>query len=588
MIKLLEYSHKDYKLVRGLASLVEKKCSFKPLYDYDNAVNYNKISNPRTNTINLNPVEARRMIFQESANNNIAITKKKRDEIMGYMCNKLDIDIETLEQLMWSDLEENTVISDSYTFDPISLLFYYNLSLIQTLLFNCLRMEIRISSNKNVGLLWKSLLRNIKKMGLMYWLEIDSLNANKDIVCMVEGPLNILKLTEKYGNSMAKLVPLIIKAVDWNIKADILRTSSNGNNMVYHFEISEGYHATMISKKIQQEVQEIQNTIDSGKTIEGESKNLNKNKLLDKEYSDFRFYNEPKDIISYDSNIEKIFARKFNLFNTGWTIEREPEPLVTKIKTAFILDFILSKYNANVMVEIIGFWTAEYLERKLKKIVDAIENYYNNDFYMILIINFENLAMLETDRKYSFSEIQNKNNILIVSYKNENISFKEIIPFLKKIETKYINQNLVNVFYKEKIGQEIDKFLNSFESASLQNNTSLEDISKFILLNQKDLDPHFNLKNIIENNQEIKNLFKDKIKEHKLVLIDDLIFKEKFIAEIYSELNEKKIDNLNEACNFFFTKQIIDHAHINLLTYLGFKIQWNGFDYSKSKITLDS
>ena len=51
------------------------------------------------------------------------------------------------------------------------------------------------------------------------------------------------------------------------------------------------------------------------------------------------------DKLSYDSNIERIFAQKFELFNTGWAIEREPEPLLTKFKTAFILDFILSKYK---------------------------------------------------------------------------------------------------------------------------------------------------------------------------------------------------------------------------------------------------
>ena len=49
--------------------------------------------------------------------------------------------------------------------------------------------------------------------------------------------------------------------------------------------------------------------------------------------------------ISYDSNIERTFSQKFELFNTGWSIEREPEPLITKSKTAFISDFILSKYR---------------------------------------------------------------------------------------------------------------------------------------------------------------------------------------------------------------------------------------------------
>ncbi|MGN6351327.1 MAG: DUF790 family protein [Candidatus Nitrosocosmicus sp.] len=592
MIKLLESSYKDYKLVRGLAHLVEKKCIFKSLYNQHDTENYTGIRSKNNNII-LNSIEIRRIVFQESAKNNIALTKEKRFNVLRKISDRLNMDVETVEQLMWSDLEENTVISDFYPIDPKSLLFSYNISLIQTLLFNCIRMEIRLSSFKSVGLLWKSLLRNIKRMGLMYWLEIDfqkSIKENKkDIICIIEGPLNILKLTEKYGVSMAKLVPLVINTVDWNIKAEILRTTSNGNNVIYNFEISEGSHENMISNKKLEEVRKnLQNSIDYRKKMNGKDENGNINKLLSKEETDCKFYTDGNNLVSYDSNIEKKFAQKFSLFNTGWTIEREPEPLITKFKTAFILDFILSKYQAKVLVEIIGFWTDEYLERKLQKIVHAIENYENDDFYMILIINFENLVMLESNRKYSFSKIQHKNNILTISYKNENISFKEIIPFLKKIETKYINQNFGNDVYKNKVNREIDNILNSFASASGYNSISLEDVNKSILLSQKNLDAHFNLLDILENNQEIKMLFMKKVKEHKLVLITDLIFKETFIREVYDELNNRKIDNLKEACNFFLTKKIIDRIHIDLLTHLGFSIHWNGFNYSESKISLNT
>ncbi|MGN6347755.1 MAG: DUF790 family protein, partial [Candidatus Nitrosocosmicus sp.] len=537
MIKLLESSYKDYKLVRGLAHLVEKKCIFKSLYNQHYTENYTGIRSKNNNII-LNSIEIRRIVFQESAKNNIALTKEKRFNVLRKISDRLNMDVETVEQLMWSDLEENTVISDFYPIDPKSLLFSYNISLIQTLLFNCIRMEIRLSSFKSVGLLWKSLLRNIKRMGLMYWLEIDfqkSIKENKkDIICIIEGPLNILKLTEKYGVSMAKLVPLVINTVDWNIKAEILRTTSNGNNVIYNFEISEGSHENMISNKKLEEVRKnLQNSIDYRKKMNGKDENGNINKLLSKEETDCKFYTDGNNLVSYDSNIEKKFAQKFSLFNTGWTIEREPEPLITKFKTAFILDFILSKYRAKVLVEIIGFWTDEYLERKLQKIVHAIENYENDDFYMILIINFENLVMLESNRKYSFSKIQHKNNILTISYKNENISFKEIIPFLKKIETKYINQNFENDVYKNKVMREIDNILNSFEFASDYNSISLEDVNKSILLSQKNLDAHFNLLDILENNQEIKILFMKKVKEHELVLIADVIFKETFIREVY-------------------------------------------------------
>ena len=591
-IKLLEYSEKDYKLIRGLYSILEKKCVFKPLFENEKNINLQSSDTLKKIITKLNPIDIRRMVFQESALNNIAVTDNKRYEILNKVSCKLNTDIETIRMLMWSDLEENTTIYNYYPLDPKLLLLYYNISLIQTLLFNCLRIEIKINSKKSVGLLWKGILKEIKRLGLMYWLETDINNTNNnnknDLICTVEGPLTIIKLTEKYGNSIAKLIPSIFKAPNWSIKADILRISSSGNKTVYNFEISEQSHSDKISTKIVEKMQEDQNKqqIMNYEKAFKEKKDLSyENKVIDK---DELFFNSELDnnynnIVSYDSNIEKIFAEKFELFNTGWLIEREPEPLITKFKTAFISDFNLSKYQNKVLVEIIGFWTKEYLERKIQKIIQIIENYNSDNFYMILIINFENLAMYETEQVYSFSSIKNKSNMLIVPYKNEYISFQKIIPFLKKIERKYIEQHFENDIDKNKLIQEINVILKEFKN-SPNLKITLEDINKIIILKQKMLESSFNLKKVMENNNELNNLVIEKIVENELIKIKDVIFKKAFIEEIYKGLNEKKIDNLKDACNFLLVKKISEKIHIDLLISIGFEIDWNGLDYSESKI----
>ena len=591
-IKLLEYSEKDYKLIRGLYSILEKKYVFKPIFENEKNINLQSSDTLKKIITKLNPIDIRRMVFQESALNNIAVTDNKRYEILNKVSCKLNTDIETIRILMWSDLEENTTIYNYYSLDPKLLLLYYNISLIQTLLFNCLRIEIKINSKKSVGLLWKGILKEIKKLGLMYWLETDINNTNNnnknDLICTVEGPLTIIKLTEKYGNSIAKLIPSIFKAPNWSIKADILRISSSGNKTIYNFEISEQSHSDKISTKILEKMQEDQNKqqIMNNEKAFKEKKDLSyENKVINK---DELFFNSELDnnynnIVSYDSNIEKIFAEKFELFNTGWLIEREPEPLITKFKTAFIPDFNLSKYQNKVLVEIIGFWTKEYLERKIQKIIQIIENYDSDNFYMILIINFENLAMYETEQVYSFSSIKNKSNMLIVPYKNEYISFQKIIPFLKKIERKYIEQHFENDIDKNKLIQEINVIFKDFRN-SPNLKITLEDINKIIILKQKMLESSFNLKKVMENNNELNNLVIEKIVENELIKIKDVIFKKAFIKEIYKGLNEKKIDNLKDACNFLLVKKISEKIHIDLLISIGFEIDWNGLDYSESKI----
>jgi uncharacterized protein len=600
MIKLLEYSQKDYKLIRGLYSILEKKCIFKPVFENEKEDTKSDNPDPLNRIIpKLTPAEIRRTIFQESALNNIAVDEDKRFKILEKVSNELNTNIKTIIKLMWADLEENTIINKYSSPDPQLLLLYYNISLIQTLLFNCLRIEIKINSMKSIGLLWKVILREIKRLGLMYWLEIDPSNTNnndkKDIICIVEGASNIIKLTEKYGNSIAKLVPLIFKATNWSIKADILRTASNGNKTIYCFETSEQLLSDKISTKILKKIQE-SHQYQEQQEEEGEEENYEKierideNKIIFKDelFSNNKSFDDNNNtVISYDSNIEKTFAKKFELFNTGWAIEREPEPLITKLKTAFISDFLLSKHQNKVLVEIIGFWTKEYLERKIQKIIQIIENYNNNNFYMILIINFDNLAMYETNQNYSFSNIKNKSNILIISYKNDTIPFKEIIPFLKKIERKYIEKNLENKADKDKIIQEINEILKEFKILDKTKNT-LEEVNKIIVEKQKNVDPSFNLKEALENNQEFKSIVEKKIIENKLIMVKDFIFKEPFIKEIYSGLKDKEINNLKEACDLLTSKNIPEKIHIDLLIFMGFEIYWNGLDYSESKINLRS
>jgi len=86
----------------------------------------------------------------------------------------------------------------------------------------------------------------------------------------------------------------------------------------------------------------------------------------------------------FDSSIEQSFAEAFHaLANSdgadGWQLEREPEPLLlnpvvgettssTTLQGIFIPDFALTRGNRRIYVEILGFWTTSYRERKLAKL----------------------------------------------------------------------------------------------------------------------------------------------------------------------------------------------------------------------------
>jgi hypothetical protein len=102
--------------------------------------------------------------------------------------------------------------------------------------------------------------------------------------------------------------------------------------------------------------------------------------------------------------------------------------------------------------------------------------------------------------------------------------------------------------------------------------------------NQKEIDPSFNLEEMVENNSVFKGLIEGIIKSHGLIIVKETIFKETSVKENCRELRDKKIENLKDACDFLTIKRISERIHIDLLISMGFKIFWNGLDYSESKI----
>ena len=74
----------------------------------------------------------------------------------------------------------------------------------------------------------------------------------------------------------------------------------------------------------------------------------------------------------FDSSIEQSFSEAFIALATsqgadGWRLEREPEPLLLE-KGIFIPDFALTRGQKRIYMEILGFWTPSYRERKVQRL----------------------------------------------------------------------------------------------------------------------------------------------------------------------------------------------------------------------------
>jgi hypothetical protein len=110
------------------------------------------------------------------------------------------------------------------------------------------------------------------------------------------------------------------------MEASIVRKDFNGNPRLYQFSLDERAHGHLFG--------------DAAGT-----------------YGDLEFDSEP----------EERFYNSFGNAGTGWQIIREPEPLIAG-RYLYIPDFLLEKDGMQVYVEIAGFWTAEYLKRKVSKL----------------------------------------------------------------------------------------------------------------------------------------------------------------------------------------------------------------------------
>lgn len=287
ILKRLENA-RNYKKVRGLAKIIERECEFSSKTDLD-------------------PLAVRLFLFERGYVTRLGERKKIVEEASKHF----GVPVEEIEKAMFADREEERVLTKVPEITPSELVKRYNLSLLQTLIFNCLRLSFWISTNH------KNVFRKLKWLGLMYELYEES----GKLITDVTGTASILKMTRKYGSAMAKLIPEILRAKEWWIRAEIV---DDYEKRVYFFELTD------------------------------------KNRKL--------FPLDYDERVEFDSSLEEEFYRRMR--NFGFEVVREPG-VVKAGNHAYIPDFLVRKDGKEVYVEIAGFWTAEYLKKKLEKIRSA-------------------------------------------------------------------------------------------------------------------------------------------------------------------------------------------------------------------------
>ena len=301
----LEADADDFKLVRGFAALLERDATFEARAP-------------------LPPERVRRTVFEAAEGVGGVVDDGDREAALGAAADRLGTDPDSVEASLYADRETNEVCTGfEPRWDPDGLIEQYNLSLAQTALFDATEIRIRSSDPAN-------LVSAVKRLGLLYEIRRRA-ETDHERELVVTGPDALFRRTRRYGTAFARLLRSVAGSAEWSLSATIDDRGTDRELRLDQGDVS----------------------------VPGV---------------------DPIAEPTYDSGVEADFAARFAGLDLDWELSREPEPLAAGSR-AMIPDFAFDYRPAGgaagdpdgdagappfrVFFEVMGFWTPEYVAKKL-------------------------------------------------------------------------------------------------------------------------------------------------------------------------------------------------------------------------------
>jgi hypothetical protein len=243
-----------------------------------------------------------------------------REQAVAETATQFGLSSAQVEQALFADLlEERILLSAGQMITPKDLIARYNLEVARGLLYWAREVDIIVRDG------YKDLFKYIKLFKLMHTVyPIPQQGYN----VILHGPISpFVKSTIRYGLQFAKFFPALLLGKTWRMDANVQPPDTTHS---FHYSLDD------------------------------------KSSL----HSHFK----PSSL--FDSGLEADFAAEFEVKYGGskrkWELEREDELIVVD-DTVMIPDFSLThrKDGRRALIEIVGFWHPNYLQRKLRKIRQA-------------------------------------------------------------------------------------------------------------------------------------------------------------------------------------------------------------------------
>ncbi|MGH7563644.1 MAG: DUF790 family protein [Gemmatimonadota bacterium] len=311
---------RDARRLAGIAKSLLDRCNFRPPPGAERAA------------------EIRRALFLARG---AAWPPTPGDRDMPYerAAESLGLPIAEVERLLYADRPEARLLVRAPRLDGSTLLERYNLDLARGVLLEAERVVVTAEGG------WRDIFRAIKLARLMYRIERAGRAGYRVELTGPAAPYVVRR--DRYGARFARLVPALARAPGWRLEAEILR---GDRRLAYRLD-----GRMPIEERARRGRRIVRETAHSGRGSQA---------VAPAAYDS-----------AWERSLAEEFAEKIGPERAGWSLHREVTP-VPAGNELLLPDFTLSHVDGReALVEIVGFWTPEYLEAKLRKIAAAgLEN----------------------------------------------------------------------------------------------------------------------------------------------------------------------------------------------------------------------